>query len=541
MIKKSLFLLLLVLTACQPSNNFKNPVSDVASLGLVPKPQEVQLKKGAFLFDADMPFVIDSGVDNRIDGFVKKEFPHHKIIKNKYSFKGKGIVLSLIKSDTLLQKEMYLLDISPNGVLISADTSQGLFYGLQTLRQLFPDVMDDTKQDTLPALHIFDRPQFGWRGAHLDVSRHFFGMDFIKKYVDLLAKHKMNTFHWHLVDDQAWRIEIKSYPKLTKIGSVRKETVVKKHFKPFVGDGKAYGGYYTQDEIREVVAYARERYVNIIPEIEMPGHSLAALAAYPQYSCTGGPFEVGTKWGVFKDIYCAGNDSTFVFLENILDEVMDLFPSKYIHIGGDEAPKTRWKACAKCQQRIKQEHLKDEKALQSYFIKRIEKYVNSKGRQIIGWDEILQGGLAPKATVMSWRGEKGGIAAAQQNHSVIMTPMKPCYFDHYQSKDKDKEPFAIGGYNPLRAVYNYNPIPKELPANKRGHVLGSQANVWTEYMASTEQVEYMAYPRICALSEVLWTGSSRDSYDDFIQRLKRHFHRLDAWKVHYRHLTKEDE
>jgi len=541
MIQKSYFLLFLFLTACQPSTKINNPIANSTLLGLMPQPQEIHLKKGAFLFDAQTPFVISADMDKRIIGFVKREFPNHKIITNNNNFKEKAVVLSLIQSDTLLQKEKYMLDISTDRILISADTSQGLFYGLQSLRQLFLDTIDVTKKDTLPALHIIDRPQFAWRGAHLDVSRHFFGKEFIKKYIDLLAKHKMNTFHWHLVDDQGWRIEIKKYPKLTKVGAVRKETVVKKHFKPFIGDGKAYGGYYTQEDIKEVVAYARDRYINIIPEIEMPGHSLAALAAYPQYSCTGGPFEVGTKWGIFKDIYCAGNDSTFVFLENILDEVMDLFPSKYIHIGGDEAPKTRWKACAKCQRRMKQEHLKDAKALQSYFIKRIEKYVNSKGRQIIGWDEILQGGLAPKATVMSWRGEKGGIAAAQQNHNVIMTPMKPCYFDHYQSKNRANEPFAIGGYNSLKAVYQYQPIPKELQVDKQHYILGSQANVWTEYMINPQQVEYMAYPRICALSEVLWTGDARGSYANFLQRLKRHFYRLNTWKVHYRHLTKEDE
>jgi hexosaminidase len=386
-----------LLTACH--QNINNPVKNVNELGLIPQPQKISLQKYAFLYDANTPFVIDKKADDYLVEEVKNLFSTNQIYLHKDADASKTIRL-VIDSNGFDNKEAYHLRVNPDEILINAEDSQGLFYGLQTLRQLFPENINPLA-DTIPALTITDTPQFAWRGLHLDVSRHFFDVTFIKKYIDLLAKHKMNTFHWHLVDDQGWRIEIKQYPKLTSVGSMRKETVVKKHFKPYIGDGKPYGGYYTQDEIKEVITYAQSKYVTVVPEIEMPGHSMAALAAYPQFSCTGGPFEVATKWGIFKDVYCAGNDSTFIFLENILDEVMSLFPSKYIHIGGDEVPKDRWVVCQKCQQRIKDEHLKDTHELQSYFIKRIEKYVNKKGRQIIGWDEILEGGLAPGASVMS--------------------------------------------------------------------------------------------------------------------------------------------
>jgi hexosaminidase len=344
----------------------------------------------------------------------------------------------------------------------------------------------------------------------------------------------MNTFHWHLTEDQGWRIEIKKYPLLTSIGSKRKETIVEKNFDPFVGDNTAYGGFYTQDDIKEIVAYAAERFVTVVPEIEMPGHSLAVLAAYPELACTDGPFEVGTKWGVYDDVYCAGNDSVFAFLEDVLDEVVALFPSKFIHIGGDESPKTRWEVCDKCQARMKAESLKDEHELQSYFIRRIENYLLTKDRYIIGWDEILEGGLAPQATVMSWRGEAGGIEAAKQGHKVIMTPGQPCYFDHYQSEDKDSEPLAIGGFNSVEAVYNYKPIPEELPVENQKYILGAQANVWTEYMPNAEHVEYMVFPRLCALSEVVWTAEKEKDFANFSTRLERHKLRLQSWGVNYR-------
>ncbi len=351
------------------------------------------------------------------------------------------------------------------------------------------------------------------------------------KYIDLLALHKMNVFHWHLTEDQGWRIEIKKHPKLTEIGSVRKETLVG-HKGTGKYDGKPYRGFYTQDEIKDIVAYAKERFITVIPEIEMPGHSLAALAAYSELGCTGGPYEVATIWGVFPDVYCAGNEKVFTFLEDVLTEVMQLFPSEYIHIGGDECPKTRWKECPKCQARMKKEDLKDEHELQSYFIQRMEKFLNAHGRQIIGWDEILEGGLASKATVMSWRGEKGGIEAAKAHHDVIMTPSFALYFDYYQA-DPETRPLAIGGFTSTKGVYNYYPLPKKLADNEVKYILGAQGNVWSEYMATPEYVEYMVYPRACALSEVVWSPKESLDWDNFSKRMVVHKKRLKALNVNY--------
>jgi hexosaminidase len=355
---------------------------------------------------------------------------------------------------------------------------------------------------------------------HLDVSRHFFKVETIKKWIDMLALYKINTFHWHLTDDQGWRIEIKKYPLLQSISAYRDETIIgHKRDSPHIFDGKRYGGYYTQDEVKAVVQYAMERHISIIPEIEMPGHALAALAAYPQLGCTGGPYKAATFWGIFDDVYCAGNDETFTFLQNVLDEVLPLFPSKYIHIGGDECPKNKWKTCPKCQKRIKDEHLKGEHELQSYFIGRMEKYLNSKGRQIIGWDEILEGGLTPGATVMSWTGEEGGIAAAKQHHDAIMTPEKYVYLDYYQSL-YPAEPMAGGGYTPLSKVYNYEPITKELSGEEARYIKGVQANAWSEYMASPAQAERQLFPRMLALSEVAWSAKENKDYVGFLKRLR---------------------
>jgi hexosaminidase len=429
----------------------------------------------------------------------------------------------------------YTLKTSPDGITITAATEAGLFYGTQTLLQIFSQFTS-----AIPAVDISDSPRFSYRGLHLDVGRHMFPVAFVKKYIDLMSRHKFNRFHWHLTEDQGWRIEIKQYPKLQEVAAYRKETVIGKSGSKNRGknfDGKRYGGYYTQDEIRDVIAYAQKRYVTIIPEIELPGHAQAALAAYPGLGCTGGPYEVATTWGVFPEVFCAGKEDTFAFLQNVLDETMALFPSEYIHIGGDECPKTRWKECPHCQKRMKDEGLKDEHELQSYFIQRIEKYLNSKGRRIIGWDEILEGGLAPGATVMSWRGEEGGIAAARENHDVIMTPGDWCYFDHYQDTAKS-EPLAIGGFTPVKKVYEYEPVPKQLSAEEAKHVLGAQANVWTEYIPTSDHVEYMVYPRAVAMSEVLW--STKKDYNDFLKRLEFHLKRLDSWHVNYaKHIKKE--
>ncbi len=525
----SIILLALSLWSC--TKTIENPITNVDDLGLIPKPQSVILEKGAFEFSKTTKFVFKNEAHPNIQVLVDEIGMSNELSTEDNS---EGNIEFITLDTDSLHSSAYFIDIAPNKISIKSKSNEGFFYALQTLRQMWPDTLLVSESYILPAIKIYDYPTFEWRGSHLDVGRHFYDKDFILKYIDLLAKHKMNTFHWHLTEDQGWRIEIKKYPKLTQISSQRKETIVKKNFDPYIGDGKPYGGFYTQEDIKEVVAYAQERFITVVPEIEMPGHSLAALAAYPELSCNGKELEVGTYWGVYEDVYCAGNDSVFTFLENVMDEVMELFPSKYIHIGGDESPKARWKVCDKCQARIKEEGLKDEHELQSYFITRMEKYLVSKGRNIIGWDEILEGGLAPQATVMSWRGEAGGIEAAKQHHNVIMSPNSPCYFDHYQSEDIDSEPFAIGGFTNLEAVYNYNPIPKELPEEFHKYILGSQANVWTEYMPTSNQVEYMAYPRLCALSEVVWTADKDRDFENFEFRLERHKARLKTWKVTFR-------
>jgi hexosaminidase len=374
---------------------------------------------------------------------------------------------------------------------------------------------------------------------HLDVCRHFFPVEFVKKMIDMLAVYKMNTFHWHLTDDQGWRIEIKKYPKLTEIGAWRDETMVghyTENDQKF--DGTRYGGFYTQEQIKDVVAYAGKRFITVVPEIEMPGHAVAALSAYPEFSCNGGPFKVYTKWGVSDDVYCAGKEETFKFLEDILEEVVALFPGQYIHIGGDECPKTRWKVCPTCQKRMKDEGLKNELELQSYFVKRIERFVASKGKKLIGWDEILEGGLPERATVMSWRGYEGGLEAARSGHDVVMTPGSHCYFDSYQSKDQTKEPLAIGGFLPLKKVYSFNPIPAELTPQEAKHILGAQANLWTEYITSEKQAEYMIFPRICAMAEILWSPKIKQDYRQFLTRLDGHLKRLQKDNINYRPLNK---
>lgn len=446
----------------------------------------------------------------------------------------------IIEQDASLTQEAYMLDINTAGILIKASDYKGALYAVQTLRQLFPASIEDSavilkEPLNLPFLHIEDAPQFSYRGMHLDVGRHFFDKEFIKKYISYLSLLKMNYFHWHLTEDQGWRIEIKKYPKLTSHAAFRDETLVG-HYNdtPQQFDQKRYGGFYTQEDIKEIVAYAQSLNVTIIPEIEMPGHAQAAISAYPELGCTGEPVPVATKWGVFEEVFCP-KETTFRFLEDVLSEVIPLFPGPYIHIGGDEAPKKHWKNCSHCQQLIKKEGLNDEHELQSYFIKRIEAFVNSKGKKIIGWDEILEGGLAPNATVMSWRGTQGGIDAAEQGHPVIMTPTSHCYFDYYQSESAS-EPLAIGGYLPLKKVFYFNPIPESLDVQASKLILGAQGNVWTEYMKSPDHVEYMVFPRMLALSEVVWHGpapKTEEAYSQFTQRTEQFFPRLDAMGVRY--------
>jgi len=376
-----------------------------------------------------------------------------------------------------------------------------------------------------PSVAINDAPRFKYRGMHLDVSRHFFAVEEIKTYIDMLAFHNVNTFHWHLTDDQGWRIEIKKHPGLTEIGSKRKETVIGQNTGKY--DGIPYGGYYTQEQAKEIVAYAKDRFITVIPEIDMPGHMLGALAAYPELGCTGGPYEVWTKWGVSDNVLCAGNDQSLKFVEEVLNEIVEIFPSKYIHIGGDECPKTQWKKCDKCQQKIKDLglHADDkhtvEERLQSYFIGAAEKMLNKKGRSIIGWDEILEGGIAPNATIMSWRGTRGGIEAAKQGHDAIMTPQSFAYFDYYQTSNTELEPLAIGGFLPVENVYKFEPQPNILTEKEKAHIIGVQANVWTEYMPNFKHVQYMAMPRIAAISEVQWTQAIKKDYSNFLNRLPR--------------------
>jgi len=525
--KKVLFLLFMVVLSSHLIGQ---------SLSIIPKPSQTSIGEGSFVLNKTAGIGVDAS--NAELKSIAAAFNEH--LNNSYKFtlpvneKGKdGVSLKLIKN-LPVGEEGYLLKVDKKGILITAKTAAGIFYGIQSLKQLIPLNQGENASLNIPCVDINDQPRFQWRGLHLDVGRHYYPVSFIKKYIDYMAMYKLNTFHWHLTEDQGWRIEIAQYPKLTEISHYRDETVVGHGGKSKVYDGRGYGGFYTKVQVKEIVRYAAERYITVVPEIEMPGHSCAVLAAYPELGCTGGPYKVRTTWGVSTEVFCAGKDETFKFLENVLDEVCELFPSKFIHIGGDECPKDEWKKCPACQKRIKDNGLADEHQLQSYFIRRIEKYLNSKNRQIIGWDEILEGGLAPGATVMSWRGISGGVAAAKQKHTVIMSPNSHMYFDHYQSKNTEKEPLAIGGFLPLDKVYSYEPIPEELTADEQQYVLGAQANVWTEYIPSTKQVEYMLFPRVCALAEVVWSPKAKKDFTDFEKRMGTEYLRMDKMGINYR-------
>ncbi len=502
------------LSACTP----KQAVKEV---NLIPAPVNMTQTEGYFTVDGKTQIIVPENNQEvkKVAGFLAEALEQvlPAAVQVTDGDASNGIVFKL---DASIKKEdEYKLTVDPETVVIAASSPKGLFYGVQTLLQLLP--LEPSESFGIQALQIEDYSRFGYRGMHLDVGRHIFPVEFIKKYIDMLAMYKMNKFHWHLTEDQGWRIQIKKYPKLTEIASNRVDT-----------EGTPYGGFFTQQEIREVVQYAADRYITVIPEIEMPGHCLSTLAAYPELSCTGGPFKVTNTWGVYEDVYCAGNEKTFEFLENVLLEVMDLFPSQYIHIGGDECPKVRWENCKKCQKRMRKEGLKDEHELQSWFIKRMEKFLIEHDRRLIGWDEILEGGLAPEATVMSWRGIAGGIAAAQQGHDAIMTPGTHCYFDHYQG-DQEYEPVAIGGYTTLQKVYSYEPIPEELTAEEAKHILGAQGNVWTEYIPTSEKVEYMMMPRMMALSEVVWSPAENRNWDDFVKRFQAHEPTLQKMNINY--------
>jgi len=508
---------------------------------IVPQPELIRKGHGKFCISERTCILIDTGnpelrkIAKSLVVKINQSQGFNLAIEKSGSEKTKNtITLSLNGADTSLGKEGYELKVSKKHILILANAATGIFYGFQSLLQLLPPSVEGKAQGpsisvTVASVYIKDKPRFSYRGMHLDVCRHMFPVEAIKKYIDLMAMYKMNTFHWHLTEDQGWRIEIKKYPLLTQFGSMRMGTQVG-HTDSI--DNKPYGGFYTQDEARSIVQYAADHFITVIPEIEMPGHSVAALTAYPQYSCTGGPFEVRKTWGVSDDIYCAGNDSTFAFLEDILTEIMAVFPSTYIHIGGDEAPKIRWEQCPKCQLRIKNEGLKDAVELQSYFTKRIEKFLSAHNRRLMGWDEILEGGLPPEATVMSWRGTEGGIAAAKQFHDVVMSPGEYCYLDHYQA-DPATEPLAFGGLTTLEKVYSFEPLPEALNATEAKHILGAQCNLWTEYITTPEYLEYMAYPRAIALAEVNWSSKQNRNWADFSRRMKNQYPRLDLKKVNY--------
>ena len=531
--QKLLFLFpILILFSC----GTKEKEVSQETLTLIPEPQEITVYKGTHTLHKTIPFYAEEGFE------LASNFLSEYLQKSGFSLRNNRADYAqfIIKKDTLLPNEGYTLSIDEDIILLKAKDASGAFYGVQTLRQLLPVSLEKLNSFSnptiaLPLVDIVDFPKFPYRGMHLDVSRHFFDKAFVKRYISYLSMLKMNYFHWHLTEDQGWRIEIKKYPKLMTHAAFRNETLIG-HYSdvPHTFDGERYGGYYTQEDIKEIVAYAQKLNITIIPEIEMPGHAQAAISAYPELGCTGDPIPVATKWGVFEDIYCP-KEETFAFLEDVLTEVVALFPGEYIHIGGDEAPKKHWEECTHCQALIKKEGLKDEHELQSYFITRIEKFLNSKGKKIIGWDEILEGGLAPNATVMSWRGTEGGIAAAKEKHNVIMTPGSHCYFDHYQSKNED-EPLAIGGFTSLEKVYSFNPIPSELSQEETQYILGAQGNVWTEYMKTEDKVEYMVFPRILALSEVDWKGPSKDfekDYSNFKIRLKSFTERLEALGINY--------
>lgn len=521
------------------------------TISIIPEPVSMEVQEGSFALDMNTAIYAYASQDevetvaHQLQKAINsatsyslpvRSTPGHVAINN-------AIILEL-DPQSIDNKEGYLLSVDEERVTITAPTATGLFYGVQSLLQLLPaqvyqtdyTLVPQNTEWTIPAVEIKDYPRFAYRGMHLDVGRHFFPVEFIKQYIDLIAMHKMNRFHWHLTEDQGWRIEIKQYPKLTEVGAWRDSTLIG-HYGSGKYDDKRYGGYYTQEEIREVVDYAQKRHVTIIPEIEMPGHASAALAAYPGLGCVEGKdYQVKTTWGVFEDIYCP-SEKTFTFLKNVLTEVMRLFPSKYIHIGGDEAPKEQWEESELAQKVMEREGLKNEHELQSYFITRIENFLNKHGRQIIGWDEILQGGLAPNATVMSWRGIKGGIKAAKQHHDVVMTPTSHLYLDYYQAPPKS-EPLAIGGFIPLTKTYSFDPVPDALSAKEAQYVLGAQGNVWTEYMHSGEKVEYMAYPRAAALAEVTWSPRDKRNWESFWKRMQTQFKRYEILGVnaaeHYR-------
>ncbi len=518
------------------------------ALAIIPKPATLTVQQGSFTLTPDTIIYTDrasADLGRRLAAYLEPATGFNLRVQLSAAAQGPRITLAIDPRLERLGAEGYTLDVESRRIVLRAPQPAGIFYGIQTIRQLLPpEIFREAKVTgvswTLPAVRIEDTPRFAWRGMHLDCGRHFMPKEFVKKYIELLALHKMDTFHWHLTEDQGWRIEIRKYPRLTEVGAWRKETIVGRQADNQPGDAKfdgvRHGGYYTQDDVREIVAYAKDRFITVVPEIEMPGHAVAAIAAYPELGVDAAGTQVATYWGVFDNIFNP-TDATVRFLQDVLTEVIELFPSRYIHVGGDEAAKARWKASPAVQARIKELGLKDEEELQSWFIRKMDAFLTSKGRRLVGWDEILQGGLAPGATVMSWRGVEGGKAAARDGHDVVMAPTTHTYFDYYQAKPEDQEPLAIGGYLPLDTVYSFDPVPPDLEPKYVSHVLGGQGQVWTEYLPGPKAVEYMAFPRTCALAEAVWTPPAAKDFADFVARLDVHAQRLAILDVNYRPAT----
>ncbi|MDB5012566.1 MAG: beta-N-acetylhexosaminidase, partial [Daejeonella sp.] len=506
------------------------------TVGIIPLPVSVNLSAGKFTIPQNLTIQANTPDELNVADFLKTWLQQYGKTVSISNDKNSTISLSS-SEESITNKEGYNLSVSNSGIKITASQGAGLFYGVQSLIQLVP--IEKQGEMNVPFLIITDQPFFKWRGVMLDVSRHFFSVGFVKKYIDVLATYKINTFHWHLTDDQGWRIEIKKYPKLTEIAAFRKETLIgaQQLLKPeeFKYDGTPYGGFYTQDEIREVVAYAQKRYITIVPEIEMPGHSVGVLAAYPELACKQGDYETYKIWGVSEDIICP-SDKSVKFFENVLAEVIQLFPGKYVHIGGDEAPKTVWKESAAVKKLMKKNDITDVEKMQGWFNARIEKFLISKGKQLVGWDEILEGGIAPSSVVMSWRGEQGGIEAAKHGNDVVMSPNAFVYFDYGQNpvQHSPDEPLNICCYLPIEKVYNYNPIPKELSPELRKHILGTQSTLFTEYITTDNKAEYMIFPRVLAIAEVGWTPAANKNFQNFYTRLGKQFPRLDNRKIFYR-------
>lgn len=508
---------------------------------IIPAPVQLRTGEGSFTLSASTKLVLSgdsAGAARLLRGYLA---PATGLRLSGTRTAGKDTIE--LRTDAALGKrlgrEAYRLSVDGNRVVLTGGSATGLFYGVQTLRQLLPSDTLGSKRSSatsweIPAVEIEDYPRFQWRGAHMDVGRHFMPKESVKKFIDVMAFHKLNVFHWHLTEDQGWRIEIKRYPKLTEVGAWRKDTMLV-YGNPGKFSGEPHGGFYTQDDIREVVKYAQERHITIVPEIEMPGHSQAAIAAYPELGNLDTPLEVATRWGVIENVFNV-KDETIQFLKNVLDEVMELFPGEFIHIGGDECPKVQWKQSAFAQEKMRRLGLKDEHELQSWFIKQMDAHIASKGRRMIGWSEILEGGLAPGAALMVWLGNEGAETAVKSGHDVVMAQTTHLYFDYYQSQDRTKEPHAIGGFVPLEKVYQYEPILPSFTAEQTKHVLGAQFQLWTEYIRDPKHLEYMAYPRGCALSEVVWSPKASRNYGDFRSRLEVHAERLSALDVNFRKL-----